>query len=82
MSDLVDAWRTRGGLRTVDSERVFVVDVPPAGVPRAAPLLVLHGFPTSSFDFHQVVDRMALGLRLGDPNDEVMGAVACQGICA
>ena len=64
MSDLVDAWRTRGGLRTVDSERVFVVDVPPAGVPRAAPLLVLHGFPTSSFDFHRVVDALAADRRV------------------
>jgi pimeloyl-ACP methyl ester carboxylesterase len=62
--DLVAAWRARGRHRTVGRDRVFVVDVPPAGAPAAPPLLVLHGFPTSSFDFHRVVDRLAAGRRV------------------
>ena len=64
MSALVDAWRARGHLRTVSGDRVFVVDVPPTGTPVAAPLLVLHGFPTSSFDFHRVVDALAIDRRV------------------
>ena len=64
MSDLVDAWRARGRHRTVGGDRIFVVDVPPTGTPAAAPLLVLHGFPTSSFDFHRVVDALAADRRV------------------
>ena len=64
MSDLVDAWRARGHLHTVGGDRVFVVDVPPTGSPTAAPLVVLHGFPTSSFDFHMVVDALAADRRV------------------
>lgn len=64
MSDAADAWRARGRHRTLLGERVFVVDVAPAGDVRAAPLLVLHGFPTSSFDFHRVVDDLAAHRRV------------------
>ena len=64
MSALVDAWRARGRLRTVGTDRVFVVDVPATGTPVAPPLLVLHGFPTSSFDFHRVVDALAADRRV------------------
>jgi pimeloyl-ACP methyl ester carboxylesterase len=64
VNDLVDAWRARGGLRTVSGEQVFVVDIPPCGVPGAEPLLVLHGFPTSSFDFHRVVDLLSMDRRV------------------
>jgi pimeloyl-ACP methyl ester carboxylesterase len=56
---LAEAWRARGRHRTLCGEQVFVVDVPCTGEAVAAPLLVLHGFPTSSFDFHRVVDALA-----------------------
>ncbi len=64
MSALVDAWRDRGGHRTVLGERIFVIDVPATGPVEAAPLLVLHGFPTSSFDFHRVVGQLAAARRV------------------
>jgi len=64
VSDLVDAWRARGRLHTVGGDRVFVVDIPATGTVSAAPLLVLHGFPTSSFDFNQVVDTLAADRRV------------------
>jgi len=51
-------------MRTLCGHQIFTVDIPSAGSELAPPLLVLHGFPTSSFDFHQVVDRMALGRRV------------------
>ncbi len=65
MNRLAAAWRERGALRTIGGHRIFVVDVPPAD-PAAlrSPLLVLHGFPTSSFDFHRVVDRLAATRRV------------------
>lgn len=44
--------------------RVFVVDAP-GDDPARNPIVVLHGFPTSSFDFHRVFDRLvATGRRV------------------
>jgi pimeloyl-ACP methyl ester carboxylesterase len=48
----------------VGGTRVFVVDVPPARATSTPPLLVLHGFPTCSFDFHRVVDELAADRRV------------------
>ncbi len=50
------AWRARGQELDVDGRRVFAVDLGPRDAP---PLLILHGFPSSSLDFHRVVDRLA-----------------------
>ena len=59
MNPLASAWRDRGTRRTLCGHAVFTVDIPASGPELRAPLLVLHGFPTSSFDFHRVVDRLA-----------------------
>src|SRR5947209_18952802 len=50
-------WRDRG--RTVQAlgMNVFLVHANPES--RAVPLLLLHGFPTSAFDFHTVIDELA-----------------------
>lgn len=64
MSALVDAWRSRGRDHRLLGHRVFVVEVPASGPVAAPPLLVLHGFPTSSFDFHRVVDALAIDRRV------------------
>jgi pimeloyl-ACP methyl ester carboxylesterase len=49
---------------TLCGYRIFTVDLPASGPERAAPLLVLHGFPSSSFDYHTVVDRLAVDRRV------------------
>ncbi len=59
MTTLAEAWRSRGLHRTLCGQGIFTVDVACAGAELYPPLLVLHGFPTSSFDFHLVVDRLA-----------------------
>ncbi len=64
MSALVDAWRGRGRDHQLLGHRVFVVEVPATGPVAAPPLLILHGFPTSSFDFHRVVDALAVDRRV------------------
>jgi pimeloyl-ACP methyl ester carboxylesterase len=64
VSALADAWRGRGRDVVVAGEQIFVVDLPAAGPIAAPPLLVLHGFPTSSFDFHSVVDELARDRRV------------------
>ncbi len=64
MNQLAEAWRARGEIRAVGGAGLFVVDVPAATDQGRPPLLVLHGFPTSSFDFHRVVDRLAATRRV------------------
>ena len=54
----------RGEHRMLCGHRVFTVDLPSSGARSLAPLLILHGFPTSSFDFHRVVDRLAVNRRV------------------
>ena len=56
---LAAEWEQRGGLRELASHEVFTIEVPAHGEERAEPLLVLHGFPTSSLDFHLVLDSLA-----------------------
>jgi pimeloyl-ACP methyl ester carboxylesterase len=48
---LIDDWQARGAHHELLGHRIFVVDVAPASE-RAEPVLVLHGFPTSSIDWH------------------------------
>lgn len=57
--DTIGAWERRGSLHRLLGHGVFAADVPSAGSERAEPLLVIHGYPTSSFDFAQIVDRLA-----------------------
>jgi pimeloyl-ACP methyl ester carboxylesterase len=78
----VDAWEQRGGHRDVSDHRVFVVDRSPTdgGEGARSPVLVLHGFPTSSHDWHRVLDQFArrhrvvvpdlLGFGLSDKPDQ------------
>ena len=78
----VDAWEQRGGYHDVSGHRVFVVDRSPTdgGEGARSPVLVLHGFPTSSHDWHRVLDRFAhrhrvvvpdlLGFGLSDKPDQ------------
>ena len=54
---LIDDWFARGTVRDLLGRRVFVVDVP-AVREEAEPVLVLHGFPTSSFDWHASIDTL------------------------
>jgi pimeloyl-ACP methyl ester carboxylesterase len=64
VNHLAGAWRDRGSERTLCGHRIFTVDLPASGAEEQVPLLVLHGFPTSSFDFHRVVDRLAAHRRV------------------
>ena len=54
-------WEAIGTHRELCGERVFTVDAPSIGPERHEPLLVLHGFPTSSFDYAAVLDRLRAG---------------------
>ena len=55
----VDAWAARAEEVVVGGEAVAVVDVAADRPGDAPPLLVVHGFPTSSVDFAPVLGRLA-----------------------
>jgi pimeloyl-ACP methyl ester carboxylesterase len=58
------SWEERGRHRRLAGHDVFTIEVPAGGDERLEPLLVLHGFPTSSFDFHLVLDSLAENRRV------------------
>jgi pimeloyl-ACP methyl ester carboxylesterase len=82
VDDGVAAWAARGDYRTALGHRVFVVDRGPTEPEGddGVPVLVLHGFPTSSHDWHQVLDELGrrrrvvlldlLGYGLSDKPDQ------------
>jgi pimeloyl-ACP methyl ester carboxylesterase len=60
----IKEWERRGSYRTLCGWTTFTVDIPAVGPDDGTPLVVLHGFPTSSFDFHLVVDALAASRRV------------------
>jgi pimeloyl-ACP methyl ester carboxylesterase len=57
-------WEAIGRHRELDGQRIFTIDAPSIGPEVHAPLLVLHGFPTSSFDYATVLDGLRAGRRV------------------
>jgi pimeloyl-ACP methyl ester carboxylesterase len=57
-ADDVREWEARGRYLTVDGRSVWVLNVPPADDQGLDPLLVLHGFPSCSYDWHEVLDAL------------------------
>jgi pimeloyl-ACP methyl ester carboxylesterase len=51
-------WEARGRRHLVDGRSVWVLDVPAEVDDGRDPLLVLHGFPSCSFDWHLVLDAL------------------------
>lgn len=59
--ELVGTWRAEGEMVDVAGHELFVVDRGSSDDPA---LVLLHGFPGSSFDWRKVVDRLADGWRV------------------
>lgn len=57
MGDAVTAWEARGKRYPLRGHDVFVIDLRPQREV-LEPLLILHGFPASSFDWRHVVDDL------------------------
>ena len=57
-------WEAIGTRLELCGHGVFTIDAPAIGPEVHAPLLVLHGFPTSSFDYAAVLDRLRAGRRV------------------
>jgi pimeloyl-ACP methyl ester carboxylesterase len=58
----LEAWRARGRSVTTPDGRLFVIDVGPRDDP--APVFVLHGFPTSSWDFGEAIEALSARRRV------------------
>ena len=61
--DLAD-WTTAGRHRSVLGHRVFVVDVPAGAAEAGDPLVIVHGFPTSAFDFAHLLPALSTRRRV------------------
>ena len=64
----VAEWQRRGARHDIGATSVFVVDEPAARAGVDAPILVLHGFPTCSFDWRAVLPVLAAKQRVVLPD--------------
>ena len=65
MPESVARWRAQGGTADVGGRSIFVVDVGPEQADPVRPALVLlHGFPGSSYDWHGVVPGLSAEWRV------------------
>jgi len=58
-SPLALQWEGRGIYRELAGYKTFTLDIASSGDETGAPLLVVHGFPTSSFDFWAVIEALS-----------------------
>ena len=63
-AELVADWAARGSAERIGDDVVFVVDTQSVRSGAAPPLLVLHGYPTSSIDFAAVLAALAAERRV------------------
>jgi pimeloyl-ACP methyl ester carboxylesterase len=61
---MLDDYRSRGRRITLGDDEVFVLDTPAREGDGAPPLLVIHGFPTSSIDWIGVLPEMSARQRV------------------
>lgn len=59
-----EAWSALGTQRQLCGERIFTIDAAPLGAEEYEPLLILHGFPTSSYDYAAVLEPLRRGRRV------------------
>jgi pimeloyl-ACP methyl ester carboxylesterase len=63
-NEAVDRWAARGKRIDAGGQRIFVIDAPATESDEQSPLLVLHGFPSCSFDWRHVLPRLAARRRV------------------
>lgn len=61
---IAEDWAAGGSHVELAGHEVFVVDRSPSGEEEGEPLLVLHGFPSSSLDYRACLDRLARNRRV------------------
>ena len=69
MSSVIEEWERSGGYLEAAGHRVFAVDRPAGtGVDTDEAVLVLHGFPTSGYDWHRSLDVLGARRRVVIPD--------------
>jgi pimeloyl-ACP methyl ester carboxylesterase len=63
-SEAIATWEGLGTYRTLLGYRIFTIDAPPTSAVASTPLLIIHGFPTSSFDYRLILDALRVGRRV------------------
>jgi len=61
LSNTVQQWRARGEFHQLCGHSIFVLD---EGAPERPTILLIHGFPTSSWDWHAIWDTLAKHYRI------------------
>jgi pimeloyl-ACP methyl ester carboxylesterase len=59
-----DRWMTTGARRPVRNRALFVVDRGPLTTPGATPVLLIHGFPTSAYDWSPFIEPLSTERRV------------------
>jgi pimeloyl-ACP methyl ester carboxylesterase len=52
-------WESRGSMVRVEEHDIWVLDLPPWSKVTGPPVVVLHGFPSCSFDWHAVLAKLS-----------------------
>jgi len=60
----IEDWERRGVYRTLEGWETFTIDTGPTRSEEHEPLLILHGFPTCSFDFRLLASALAVHRRV------------------
>lgn len=58
----VEQWKARGAVHTIHGRKIFAVDT--GGSDDKPTLVILHGYPTSSHDYHHVLPDLAARFRV------------------
>lgn len=54
-------WKEKGSFVTIDDKKIFVID---EGGQKAGTLVILHGYPTSSYDYYRVIPELSYYFRI------------------
>jgi len=57
----IDEWEKKGDYLTINGHRIFVIDT---AAKHKETILLIHGFPTSSWDWAKVWNALSAGYRL------------------
>ncbi len=57
-------WKTAGTFIEIGDHQIFVADQPAHSGPESEPLVIIHGFPTSAFDFAHLIPALAARRRV------------------